>query len=107
VLSEEALAEFTPFFLTVYIDQVDFMESLVQPDRLRARVLVWAEEEVRWGELPTQAGGGLEAVLHRGSCRVARWMRSQALGKGRDAGFWPRWLRRACWRRKARARRCI
>ena len=42
------------------------MESLVQPDRLRARVLVWAEEEVRAGELPTQAGRVLEAVLHRG-----------------------------------------
>jgi len=65
-LSEEALAEFTRFFLSVCIDQVDFMESLVQPDRLRARVLVWAEEEVRAGELPTQSGRVLEAVLHRG-----------------------------------------
>lgn len=35
-LSEEALAGFTRFFLTVCIDQVAFMESLVQPDRLRA-----------------------------------------------------------------------
>lgn len=65
-LSEEALAEFTRFFLAVCIDQVDFMESLVQPDRLRARVLVWVEEEVRGGELPTQSGRVLEAVLHRG-----------------------------------------
>ena len=65
-LSEEALAEFTRFFLAVCIDQVDFMESLVQPDRLRARVLVWAEEEVRVGDLPTQSGRVLEAVLHRG-----------------------------------------
>jgi Fic family protein len=65
-LSEEALVEFTRFFLTICIDQVDFMESLVQPDRLRARVLVWAEEEVRAGELPAQAARVLEAVLHRG-----------------------------------------
>ena len=36
-LSEEALAEFTRFFLTACIDQVDFMESLTQPDRLRER----------------------------------------------------------------------
>ena len=28
------------------IDQVNFMESLVQPDRLRARILLWAEEEI-------------------------------------------------------------
>jgi Fic family protein len=69
-LSEEALAEFTRFFLRICIDQVDFMETLVQPDRLRARVLVWAEEEVRAGELPAQAGRILEAVLHRGE--VAR-----------------------------------
>jgi len=65
-LSEEALVEFTRFVLTICIDQVDFMESLVQPDRLRARVLVWAEEEVRAGELPAQAARVLEAVLHRG-----------------------------------------
>jgi Fic family protein len=68
-LSEEALAEFTRFFLSVCIDQVDFMESLVQPDRLRARVLVWAEEEIRAGGLPTQAARVLEAVLHRGELR--------------------------------------
>jgi Fic family protein len=65
-LSEEALAELTRFFLEVCIDQVRFMESLVQPDRLRARILVWAEEEIRLGELPAQAGRVLEAVLHRG-----------------------------------------
>jgi Fic family protein len=66
ILSEEALAEFTQFFLKVCIDQVDFMESLVQPDRLRARILVWAEEEIRLGELPPKSGNILEAVLYRG-----------------------------------------
>jgi Fic family protein len=65
-LSEEALAEFTRFFLTVCIDQVRFMETLVQPDRLRARVLVWANEEIALGTLPSQAGRILEAILHRG-----------------------------------------
>src|SRR5438046_10097107 len=35
-LSEEALAEFTRFFLIVCSDQVTFMEGLVQPDCLRA-----------------------------------------------------------------------
>src|ERR1017187_8367733 len=38
-LSEEALAEFTLFFPRVCIDQVDFMESLVQPQLLRTRIL--------------------------------------------------------------------
>ena len=65
-LSEEALADFTQFFLTICIDQVTFMESLVQPDRLRARILLWAEEEIRLGHLPPKSGSILEAVLYRG-----------------------------------------
>lgn len=65
-LSEEALAEFTRFFLAVCIDQVDFMESLIQPDRLRTRILLWAEEEIRLGLLPAKSGSILEAVLYRG-----------------------------------------
>lgn len=65
-LSEEALAAFTRFFLEVCIDQVRFMEALVQPDRLRARILMWTEEEVRLGHLPPKSGSILEAVLYRG-----------------------------------------
>ena len=65
-LSEEALAEFTQFFLRVCIDQVDFMESLVQPDLLRTRILLWAEEEIRLGHLPPKSGSILEAALYRG-----------------------------------------
>jgi Fic family protein len=65
-LSEETLAEFTRFFLTTCIDQVDFMEGLVQPDRLCNRILIWAEEEIRAGALPPKSGAVLEAVLYRG-----------------------------------------
>jgi len=65
-LSEEELAAFTRFFLELCIDQVDFMEGLVQPDRLRTRILMWAEEETRLGALPPRAGTVLEAVLYRG-----------------------------------------
>jgi Fic family protein len=65
-LSEEALAEFTRFFLTVSIDQVTFMEALMQPDRLRTRILLWAEEEIRLGTIPAKSGSILEAVLYRG-----------------------------------------
>ena len=65
-LSEDALAEFTRFFLGVCIDQVRFMERLVAPKRLRTRILVWAEEEVRAAALPTKSGAILEAVLFRG-----------------------------------------
>src|SRR5690606_10449114 len=64
--SEEALAEFTSFFLTTCIDQVDFMEKLVQPERLRDRILIWAEEEIRADTLPPRSSAGLEAGLVRG-----------------------------------------
>jgi Fic family protein len=65
-LSEEALAEFTRFFLTVCLDQVTFIEGLMEPARLRARLLLWAEEQIRLDELPPRSGKILEAVLHRG-----------------------------------------
>ena len=65
-LSEEGLATFTTFFLETCLDQVKFMEELVQPDRLRNRILLWAEEEVRAGSLPAKAGSILEAILYRG-----------------------------------------
>jgi Fic family protein len=65
-LSEEALVAFTRFFLELCIEQVKFMEELVQPDRLRTRILMWVEEEIRLGHLPSKSGSILEAVLYRG-----------------------------------------
>lgn len=65
-LSEASLAEFTRFFLSTCLDQVTFMENLMQPDRLRTRILVWAEEEIRLNRLPPKSGAILEAVLYRG-----------------------------------------
>jgi len=65
-LSEESLAEFTRFFLTTCIDQVAFMEQLMQPDQLRARILLWAQEEIRLDKLPPKSGAVLEALLYRG-----------------------------------------
>jgi Fic family protein len=65
-LSEENLAEFTRFFLTTCLDQVTFMETLMQPDSLRARILLWTEEEIRLDRLPSKSSAILEAVLYRG-----------------------------------------
>ena len=94
-LSEAALVEFTRFFLTTCIDQVTFMESLVQPDRLRTRILLWAEEEIRLNHLPLKSGSILEAILYRGELpradaagivgagdRQARRIVSALLGRG-------------------------
>ena len=66
-LSEAALAEFTRFFLQTCIDQVVFMEGLMKPARLRDRVMIWAEEEMRSGTLPAKADTVLKAVLLQGT----------------------------------------
>src|SRR5262249_45232451 len=42
------------------------MEGLMQPDRVRTRILLWAEEETRLNLLPPKAGAVVEAVLYRG-----------------------------------------
>ena len=65
-LSEETLAEFTGFFLEICLDQVKFMEELVQPEKLRARVKLWADEEIATDALPAKGGLVLEAILYRG-----------------------------------------
>lgn len=65
-LTEEGLVSFTKFFLEACIDQVKFMEALIQPERMRARVLLWAEEEARLGILPSKAGKILEVLLYKG-----------------------------------------
>ena len=65
-LSEEALAEFTKFFLRTCIDQVEFMESLMQPTKLRARALVWCEEEIRSNGLPPKSDRLISALIDRG-----------------------------------------
>ena len=65
-LSEENLAEFTKFFLTTCLDQVTFMERLMDTSQLRARILLWAEEEIRLNKLPPKSAAIIEAVLYRG-----------------------------------------
>ncbi len=62
-LSEEALAEFAKFFLETCLDQVNFIASLVQPERLRERIVQWARGE---STLLPNASSILEAVLFRG-----------------------------------------
>jgi Fic family protein len=79
-LSEESLAAFTRFFLECCLDQAAFMHSLVEPHRLRARILLWAEEEIRLGLLPSNSGAIFEALLYRGE--IPRADLSSLLGIG-------------------------
>ena len=65
-LSEEALADFTSFFLHICIDQATFMEELMQPRKLRARVMIWCEEEMRSDDLPARSDKVLGALIDRG-----------------------------------------
>ena len=65
-LSEAALASFAEFFLQVSIDQVEFMSELMQAQRLRDRIMIWAEEEMRAGALPPKSDLVLKAILYQG-----------------------------------------
>ncbi|OBY26946.1 Fic family protein [Leisingera sp. JC1] len=58
-LSEQRLAEFAAFFLETAIDQVRFMERLMQPQALRTRVEAWCQQEIKAGRLLT----GAETVM--------------------------------------------
>ncbi|OGT47893.1 MAG: cell filamentation protein Fic [Gammaproteobacteria bacterium RIFCSPHIGHO2_12_FULL_41_20] len=65
-LSQEFLIAFTKFFLEVCIDQVAFMQELMEPDKLRTRVLLWAKEEIEIKNIPQQSFQILEKILYRG-----------------------------------------
>lgn len=66
-LSEASLVDFTKFFLEICIDQVKFMEQLMEPKLVRERFLRWAEEETGLGTIPTKGAQVLDAILFRGS----------------------------------------
>ena len=65
-LSEEALVQFTRFFLELCINQIAFMERLMQPERLKDRIFLWADMEMKQGNLPQKSSRLLEAVIYRG-----------------------------------------
>jgi Fic family protein len=65
-LSESALADFSQYFLETCLDQVRFMEKLVQPERLRERILQWTDNETKAGRLQPRSVKVMEALLYRG-----------------------------------------
>jgi len=65
-LSEEELAKFIEFFLEVCLDQINFMEELMQPKQLHSRILTWASEEIKSDNLPKKALQLLKTVLYQG-----------------------------------------
>jgi len=51
-LTQGGLEEFCNYFLGVCVDQVGFMEQILEPSELLGRMEVWAAEEVRARRLP-------------------------------------------------------
>jgi Fic family protein len=63
-LTQSGLEAFCAFFLRSCVDQVDFMEGLLEPMGLMRRMEIWTEEEVRAEKLPKGSWPLLrEAVL--------------------------------------------
>ena len=69
-LSATQLEEFCSFFLRVCIDQVEFMESLLQPGELLRRMKLYADDEQAAGRLPSRSMALLREALLMGE--VAR-----------------------------------
>ena len=65
-LSEEALYEFNVFFLEICLDQVRFMQGLIEPKKLHARIMLWVKETIAMKSLPNKCDAVMEAILHRG-----------------------------------------
>ena len=76
-LSEEALVEFSSFFLKICLDQVTFMNGLIQPGRLKDRILSWAERQ----NLPAKSGRLLAAIIYRGG-EISRKEAAETLDLG-------------------------
>ena len=65
-LSEKALIEFCSYFLTMSIDQVEFMESLLQPGELLRRMKLYCDDEVDAGRLPKRSMAMLKEAFVMG-----------------------------------------
>ena len=94
-LSTKALTEFCEFFLTICIDQVEYMSSLLEPDNLLRRMRLQIEDEVQAGLLPKGSFPLLREALLAGEVqrgrageitgygeRMARMVASDLLKKG-------------------------
>jgi Fic family protein len=94
-LSQAALTDFCEFFLRASIDQVDFMESLLQPAELLRRIEIFVEDEIRAGRLPRGSYPVLREVVLAGDVdralarqltgfqeRMGRTVISKLLGEG-------------------------
>jgi len=66
-LSEAALTEFCEFFLRVCVDQVEFMESILNAGTLLSRIEAWLTEQVAAGALHPKSFPLLREAFQKGS----------------------------------------
>ena len=71
-LSTRALIEFCEYFLTICIDQVDYMSSLLEPDDLLRRMRLHIEDEIQAGSLPKGSFPLLREALLAGEVQRGR-----------------------------------
>ena len=79
-LSTQALIAFCEFFLTICIDQIEFMASLLEPSDLLRRMRLHIEEEVQAGTLPKGSFSLLREALLAGE--VPRGKAGEITGYG-------------------------
>ena len=70
--SEKHLVEFCKFFLSICIDQIEFMESLIQPTELLRRMKLYVDDEVEAGRLPNRSMSILREALLMGEVERGR-----------------------------------
>jgi Fic family protein len=54
-LTQAGLNGFCKFFLSTCVDQIEFMQSLLEPTEMLRRMEIWCEEEIRAKRLPKQS----------------------------------------------------
>ena len=70
--SDSQLEEFCAFFLRICIDQIEFMESLIQPGELLRRMKLYCDDEVSAGRLPNRSMPMLREALLAGEFERGR-----------------------------------
>lgn len=65
-LSLQGLVSFCRFFLETALDQIVFMNQLLDLDGMKERIAVYVERQIAFGRLPKNSGYLLEAVLFHG-----------------------------------------
>jgi len=70
--SEKALVEFCNYFLSTCIDQIVFMESLLQPGELLRRMKLYCDDEISAGRLPKQSMALLKEAFVMGEFQRGR-----------------------------------